>query len=46
MAWSRAFQKCLICHFLDLEGGFRGGGDQIDPPPAYRGFQVPQQGLG
>ena len=25
----------------DLEGG-----GQIDPPPAYPGFQVPQQGLG
>ena len=90
MAWSRAFQKCIIFHFLDkfffckylyyitgfcdkkfnfckfakffadsksraqelsndvsfvifghqtwdLEGG------QIDPPPAYPGFQVPQQ---
>ena len=24
----------------DLEGG----GGQIDPPPAYPGFQVPQQG--
>jgi len=23
--------------------GFRGGG-QIDPPPAYPGFQVPQRG--
>ena len=85
MAWSRAFQKCIIYYFLDnffckhfyckagfckknvqflqictffadskklsndvsfvifghqtwdLEGG------QIDPPPAYSGFQVPQQ---
>ena len=26
----------------DLE---RPGGGQIDPPPAYPGFQVPQQGL-
>jgi len=23
--------------------GFRGGGDQIDPPPADPGFQVPLQ---
>ena len=86
MAWSRAFQKCIIYHFLDNfffaniftkvldfakknsifankdsksraqelsndvsfvifghQTWDRGGG-QIDPPPAYPGFQAPQQG--
>ena len=91
MAWSRAFQKCIIFHFFDkffckhfyYITGFcdkkfnfckfanffadsksrayelsndvsfvifghqtwdlEGGGGQIDPPPAYPGFQVPQQ---
>ena len=92
MAWSRAFQKCMICHFLDkyffaniftikLDFAIKNsifanlqiffadsrsraqelsndvsfvifghktwdleGGGQIDPPPTYPGFQVPQQG--
>ena len=92
MTWSRAFQKCIICHFLDkfffaniftikLDFAIKNsifpnlqfflqilkvlraqelsndvsfvifghktwdleGGGQIDPP-AYPGFQVPQQG--
>ena len=28
----------------DISLSFRGGWGQIDPPPAYPGFEVPQRG--
>ena len=69
MAWSRAFQKCIICHFLDkfcdkkfnfrkFANFFADSKNRAQElsndvsfvifghktPPAYPGFQVPQQG--
>ena len=53
MAWSRAFQKCIIFHFYYITGlfnkksifenlGFRGGG-QLDPPQHIHVFKYPSR---
>jgi len=39
----KSFSMMYHLSYLDIKHGFRGGGVNLTPPPAYPGFEVPQQ---